>query len=246
MIAEIHKVRHRAKRALYDQTLPFLAALYRYNADDSSGWLLRALGIADPTYRTDFYTLTRIIDSIDAPGGTIAECGVYRGSTLLGMAHRLRTRGLKMDLIGFDSFEGFPEPDREDALPDGTYHPQAIKGVFNDAQYNELVRKIRLLGYSNNIRLVRGYFEDTLIRFKGMRFSLVHLDCDLYQSYMTCLKFFYSRIVPGGYIVFDEYDFSRAVYPGAKKAIDSFLADKSEKLMRFSDAASPRYFICKQ
>ena len=151
-----------------------------------------------------------------------------------------------MELIGFDSFEGFPEPDVEDALPNRTYHARTLKGVFRDAEYNELVRKIRLLGYSNNIRLVKGYFEDTLCRYRGMRFALVHLDCDLYQSYMTCLKFFYSRVVAGGYIVFDEYDFSDAVYPGAKKAIDSFLADKSEKLMRFDDATSPHYFIRKQ
>jgi len=89
----------------------------------------------------------------------------------------------------------------------------------------------------------KGYFEDTLERFKDLRFAGVNLDCDLYQSYLTCLEFFYPRVVPGGYIIFDDYGLP--AYPGAQKAVDSFLAAKPEKITRFSEALTERYFIRK-
>jgi Macrocin-O-methyltransferase (TylF) len=186
------------------------------------------------------------VDSINDPTAVIAECGVYRGSTLLGMAHRLCVRDLRdVKLIGFDSFEGFPEPTTEDALPDGTYHSQTKRGICNDTRFGELAARIRLLGYSHNVRLIKGYFKDTLYQFEDISFSLVHLDCDLYESYMTCLRFFYPRILPGAHIVFDEYEPAASVYPGAQKAINSFLTDKPEKLERFAEATSPRHFIRK-
>jgi O-methyltransferase len=96
------------------------------------------------------------------------------------------------------------------------------------------------------VTLVKGYFEETLSAWGDRQFSVVHIDCDLYQSYLTCLDFFYPRMVPGGHIVFDEYDFIADVYPGAQKAIDEFLADKPEKITGFPESPIPRYFIVKQ
>ena len=49
----------------------------------------------------------------------------------------------------------------------------------------------------------------------------------------------------GGYIVFDEYDYSKPVYPGAQKAIDEFLKDKPEKITCFKETKHPRHFIRK-
>jgi hypothetical protein len=211
------------------------------------GIVLQFLGIADPSYRTDFPTLARIVREMEPKSGLIAECGVYRGATLLGMTHILKTCGATdYHLVGFDSFEGFPDPVREDALPDGSYHRRALKGAFSDTSYQELNRKIHALGFQGDITLVKGYFENTLGNWRDKEFAVVHLDCDLYQSYMTCLEFFYPRVRPGGFIVFDEYDFIADVYPGAQKAIDTFLADKPEKIQKFAEPVKPRYFIVKR
>ena len=83
---------------------------------------------------------------------------------------------------------------------------------------------------------MKGYFEHVLSRVEDLLFSVVHIDCDLYQSYMTCLEFFYPRVVAGGFIVFDEDEFSATVYPCAQRAIDSFLADKAEPIECFPGA----------
>jgi hypothetical protein len=236
-----------ARRALINAVYPSGARRYRTGSGNAPVTLLKFLGIADASYRDGFYTLSRAVEEMPKDGAVLAECGVYRGSTLLGMANRLRDLGAKdFHLIGFDSFEGFPQPSPDDALSDGTYHPQATKGFFSDARYDDLQHRVELLGFQNEITLVKGYFENTLGQFADRRFSLVHLDCDLYDSYMTCLNFFYPRMRRGGYMVFDEYDFCASIYPGAQKAIDSFLSDKPEKIQRFPEAVSPRYFIVKE
>lgn len=232
----------RARAAVW----PGMARRYRNNPTNASKLMLTVLGIADPSYRSDFSTLSRIVDGIPSFEGSIIECGVYRGSTLLGMAHRLMQRGIKdVKLIGCDSFAGFPAPSKEDALSDGTYHERALQGVFNDTSYERLLKRVAALGYADRIQLEKGFFEDTLPKLSGMKFSLAHVDCDLYASYITCLNFLYPRIVSGGYMVFDEYDFSSPVYPGAQKAIDEFFADKPEKLQRFKDLDAARCYIQK-
>ncbi len=235
------------RNAAAQAAFPALASYYRsVRSGACPSWLLKILGIADPRYRPDFYTLCRATEAVARDGVLIAECGVYRGSTLLGMAQKLRMAQVPgWHLVGFDSFEGFPEPVAEDALSDGTFHPHTLKGAFGDASYDSLNARIAALGFEDQITLVKGYFENTLAGWADRRFAIAHIDCDLYQSYLTCLEFFYDRMIPGGFMIFDEYDFSASVYPGAQRAIDTFFFGKPEKIERFTEAHEPRYFIKK-
>ncbi|HET9232572.1 MAG TPA: TylF/MycF/NovP-related O-methyltransferase [Candidatus Eisenbacteria bacterium] len=236
------------RRTVASGLFPFLSRYYSSHATTCPDSILTLLGIANLTRRRDFVTLVRLVERIEDFQGAILECGVYRGATLLGMAHRLRLRGLhNVKIYGCDSFEGFPEPTQDDAGENASFHPHVHKGYFGDTRYERLLARIRALGYDDQIRLVKGFFENTLETLNGNRFSLVHLDVDLYGSYQTCLHWAYPRTLPGGYIVLDEYDFSEDVYPGAKRAIDEFLADKPEKLERFPapEVTVPRYFIKK-
>lgn len=216
--------------------IPMLSPFYKDNFD--SEFIQSILGIANVKYRRDFYTLNRIISSIDDFNGNVIECGTYKGCTLLGMANLLKKRGkIDVKIYGLDSFEGFPDPTKEDACSDGTFHDVAWKGYYKDASYSELVKRIDALGFSNQITLLKGFFEDTLPRLKNEKFKLVHLDCDLYQSYKTCLESLYDKVLPGGYFVFDDY-LSTSVYPGAQRAVDEFFKDKPEKVQFFNDKNS--------
>jgi len=197
--------------------------------------LTELAGIGDRVMHPHLATLCRIVDSLPVATATITECGVYRGTSLFAIAHRLRVRRMHTRVLGFDSFEGFPEPSPQDGEI-----KEARKGFFNDTRYEEVARKTERLGF-DNITLVKGYFDRTLSRYSNESFGLVHLDVDLFESYRTCLEFFYPRMVPGGYIICDDYEGSR--YPGAKIAIDSFLADKPERLETFEDLRNPRPFI---
>lgn len=225
---------------------PTLAWQYRNNPAKASRLALKLLGIADVSYRPNFRALAHAVKNAPVRKGAIIECGVFRGSTLLGIAHNLTIQGITdAELIGCDSFQGFPAPVTQDALEDGSFHERTRQGVFHETSFETLHAHVQALGYAQNIRLLKGFFADTLPQLADKFFSLVHLDCDLYESYLTCLNFLYPRLIPGGFMVFDEYDTSSAVYPGAKKAIDEFLIDKPEQLQRLGERTDARWFIVK-
>ena len=97
-----------------------------------------------------------------------------------------------------------------------------------------------------NLRVTKGYFEDTLPSSKVEKIALLHLDVDLYGSYKTCLNELYHKVVPGGVILFDEYKQkdTQQVFPGAAKAIDEFFANKPETMEY--DSRHEKYFTIKQ
>jgi hypothetical protein len=224
---------------------PILAPYYRSNVDRCPVFVLTVLGIGNVGNRPSFSTLERAISSIDRFDGAVVECGVYRGRTLLGMAHLLRQRGIGAKVFGLDSFEGFPEPTAKDAYGDGRFHFMAQEGYFGDVSFTELNGRINRLGFSDQVVLLKGFFEDTLPHLANERFTLVHLDCDLYESYKVCLEFLYDRVLPGGYIVFDEYDDPETEFPGAKRAIDEFFSHKPEQIQSFGESEHARVFIRK-
>ncbi|HTO91720.1 MAG TPA: TylF/MycF/NovP-related O-methyltransferase [Candidatus Sulfotelmatobacter sp.] len=219
------------------------AAIYRASPGTAPGLVLKRLGIATSRRREEFYTLERLTRELRAPRGAVLECGVYRGATLLGMTHILNCRGIKPRVFGLDSFEGFPEPTPQDAQESGAMHPDVHAGALADTSYQALLDRIRLLHWQDRITVIKGFFERTLPALDQQRFDLVHLDCDLYSSYRTCLEFVYPRMLPNSVIVLDDYKLPANVYPGADRAVDEFFADKPEKPQRFDHPKGLRSFV---
>ena len=191
-------------------------------------------------------SLEHLLSNIASFKGAIAECGVYNGYTLLGMAHILKKRKLKTKIYGLDSFRGLPAPKMEDQLKNGSFHEYSQEGVFKEASYTKLVTKIRFYGFSDQVTIIPGYFNEVLPILADEKFHLVHFDCDLYESYKTCLNFFYPRLVAGGYFVFDQYSNTNEIYPGPQKAIDDFFSNKPEKVQILKLKKHPRFIIQKQ
>ncbi|MEO8358623.1 MAG: TylF/MycF/NovP-related O-methyltransferase [Vicinamibacteria bacterium] len=176
--------------------------------------------------------------------GNMAECGVFRGSTLSTLAFFLKKWNSSKTIFGFDSFEGFDDSVRTDRQEGDTAYIDKESTLFT-ATSEQLVRdKIDLVRGTENLQLVKGFFDQTLTRFPSERFCFVHLDCDLYEAYKTCLAFFYPRLEQGGIILFDEYN--DAVYKGCNKAVDEYLADKPEKPVAIQQDNYIKYFIVKQ
>jgi len=97
--------------------------------------------------------------------------------------------------------------------------PETVLKALRDGRLRDEVIRDR-------IHLVRGWFQDTLPKYEG-KIALLHLDCDLHDSYKLALERLYDKVQPGGVILFDEYADDR--WPGASKAIDEFFADKAER-----------------
>jgi hypothetical protein len=193
--------------------------------------------------RTLYYS--RLFDMIRDLPGDVVECGVGIGHTLLIWTGLCYYEGRQRHMWGFDSFEGFPEPTAEDASP---RNPQ--KGEWNVATLKTINEKLLAAGFGPDwiraqVTLVKGFFEESLPKYAGDRIALLHIDADLYQSYMTVFNELYDRVVPGGVIALDEYmsTFEHYHYPGAQKAIDEFFADKKVKIIR--DDAFGKYYLIK-
>jgi len=151
--------------------------------------------------------------------GDAAECGVYRGGTAFLLADifaRQTSRPVALHL--FDTFSGMPASANED--------PSAHReGDFGDTSLSDVQRY--LAGFSNVIfhpGLIPGTFTGVVMQ----RFAFVHIDVDLYRSVRDCCEFFYPRLSPGGYMVFDDYGFAQ-YRNSARKAVDEFFDSTPER-----------------
>jgi hypothetical protein len=82
----------------------------------------------------------------------------------------------------------------------------------------------------NNIHLVQGLYQDTLKIDQKVAFA--HIDCDWYESVMTCLTQIVPHLSTGGKIIIDDYyDWS-----GCRTATDEYFKDKQTEF-KLSTAA---------
>jgi O-methyltransferase len=188
--------------------------------------------------------ILQLLDKIENVAGDIAECGVFRGRTLLPMALYTRQRGTDKQIIGFDSFAGFDDSIQIDINMGGADTDEYRKvGGFSATSPDLVLAKVRRFCLTN-VELAIGFFPQTLPRYHDRKFAFVHLDCDTYLSYKECLEFFYPAVTEGGIILLDEYN--DPPWPGCNKAVDEFLADKPEKPIRIISDNYEKYYIVKQ
>src|SRR5689334_17116942 len=166
-----------------------------------------------------------ILDQTAKLDGDVAECGVWRGRTLIAMGIYLRQMHSPKILWGFDSFEGFKHE---------TPH------TFRDTSARLVEEKAAIFRLSN-VRVVPGYFQQSLQTIQSCRFSFVHIDCDIYESYKECLQFFFPRMVRDGVILFDEYDDPE--WPGANRAVDEFCRQAKLSLESVVSGNFRKFFI---
>ncbi|MEJ0015375.1 MAG: TylF/MycF/NovP-related O-methyltransferase [Acetobacteraceae bacterium] len=173
-----------------------------------------------------FYFLSLAFDQICREDiiGDFAELGVYRGNTATVIARMARRLGRTAYL--FDTFEGFDRKDLQGV--DAAVQPDA----FGDTS----LAAVRAAVGEANVAFMQGYFPDTAAGVPDdARFSLVHIDCDLYAPILSGLRYFYPRLVPGGFLI--VHDYSSLCWAGAEKAIDEFFADKPEAVIPLPDGA---------
>jgi O-methyltransferase len=149
--------------------------------------------------------------------GNIIECGVYRAGTTVLLARELRRLGLHKQIYALDSFSGF-EPEIETEIADGRV-PQEGRTAFTLNSVDYVRRKLHVLGVEAAVRVVPGFFEQTLPGIDD-RFCLALVDCDLEKSTEFCLGHLWPRLVEGGAMVVDDYQ--NPFYPGAAIAADRF------------------------
>ena len=189
-----------------------------------------------------FVDLLRQIREID---GDIVECGVGPGRALFEFSVISAALDRPRRIYGFDTFEGLPDPAREDGAANARrggiwrYSREHVRDALKLAGLDE--------GFvSSAITLVQGDFARTLPRYRERAdrngIAFLHIDADLYASYRTALECLYEDVVPGGIIAFDEY--MDDAWPGATRAVDEFFANLPERVVK--SPTSHQWYVVKE
>ena len=153
-----------------------------------------------------------------ALGGEFWECGVYKGGTAILLAKVIAeygaSSGTKLHL--FDTFEGMPDVNAQK-----DWHKS---GDFKDTSEEAVSSRV---GHPEHVVTHKGFIPDTFKGLENSKISFAHIDVDIYQSILDSLNFIYPRLMPGGFIIFDDYGFPTC--PGARQAVDEFFAHKPEQ-----------------
>tara|TARA_B100001939_G_scaffold90239_1_gene77318 strand:- start:347 stop:1105 length:759 start_codon:yes stop_codon:yes gene_type:complete len=193
--------------------------------------------------------------SLNVPGD-IAEFGVFHGFDLMTWANLLETYsiGNRTKIVyGFDNWKGFKKIMTEDGgenkkmqRTSGGYAPKMNKKDLVEAI--KIFDEDRFIPQKPRVKLIEGDISKTIIEFTeknpGIRFSLVHFDCDLYEPTSIALPIVWERLSKGGVLIFDEYAIKE--WPGETKAVDEFLEKKKNiRLRTFDWTNAPAAYLIK-
>jgi O-methyltransferase len=181
------------------------------------------------------YALYKAVEYIVRSGvpGDFAECGVWRGGSVMMMALALKAfGGVGRRLHCFDTFEGMPPPGERDVRHDTGEAAAdllaADEGFHARATLDEVERNLAATGYPLElVTYCRGKVEDTLPAAAPDRVALLRLDTDWYQSTKHELQCLYPRLSVGGVLIIDDYGFFR----GARQATDEYFAEAGAPIL---------------
>lgn len=192
--------------------------------------------------------------------GAYVECGVWKGGVggfmaLANMAFGKCRRPIHL----FDAFGDICEPDpevdgeralaevekltgRERATMSGALSPLSgiydrLGGPGDEGAVREFVAEE--IGYGHeNVITHRGWFQNTLPGADTGPIAILRLDGDWYASTKECLEHLYDRVVPGGFVIIDDY----GCYDGCRRAVDEFLMTRGSAYLNFV-SRDVRYII---
>ncbi|MDQ3720947.1 MAG: TylF/MycF family methyltransferase [Actinomycetota bacterium] len=151
--------------------------------------------------------------------GDLIETGVWRGGATIFMRGILAAHGVRDRTVwAADSFEGLPRADTEPypADADGALwhleHRLAIS--LEEVQGN--FERYGLL--DDQVRFLKGWFKDTLHTVPDPQWAVIRLDGDMYGSTMEALTALYPNLMPGGYVIVDDY----SAIDVCRRAVDDY------------------------
>ena len=156
--------------------------------------------------------------------GAFVELGSNTGGTAVLMLATLRDYAPRRLLYAADSFQGLPSPTEEDAI-NMSAHRRWRRGQHRATlkEFNSNMRRNGMYDGDgpSRLRVLEGWFSETLPRAKIGPISFLRLDGDLYASTMDGLVHLYDKVVPGGMIYADDY-----MAVGCRRALHEFRAKR--------------------
>lgn len=181
-------------------------------------WPAEALTMIGMKRLTSLQECVETVIADDIPGDLV-ECGVWRGGASILMRAVLAAYGDETRNVWLcDSFEGVPPPDAANYKADkgDRLHLAAPILAVSEQDVRANFRRYGLL--DDRVRVVAGWFKDTLHDAPIERISVLRLDGDLYESTIQGLDGLYDRLSPGGFCIIDDYH----AIEGCRKAVTDY------------------------
>lgn len=166
--------------------------------------------------------LLRCLESTAALQGAVVECGVAKGLSFLHLCFDEATRRAGWRGAGFvvvDSFEGLSEPGIEDRAFEGlaATERRRVESMTQAGYFAfdfETVSR-RIWDRFPDVAIHRGWIPPVFGDMPERRYRFVHVDVDLYAPTLAAFEYFVPRLVSGGIIATDDYN-----WPGGRQAVD--------------------------
>ena len=172
-------------------------------------WPLQGLTMVGLRRLDDLQACVEQIVGDDVPGDLI-EAGAWRGGASILMRATLDALGAGRTVCVADSFQGFPAGDESAS--------DLSRQDYLAVPLAEVRENFARLGLRDGVEFVPGFFEDTLPGLADRRWAVVRLDADTYEPTRAALDALYPGLVPGGYLIVDDY----RSFEGCRRAVDEF------------------------
>lgn len=171
-------------------------------------WLAEHYTPFDQSARERFYLAATnfLFSNYSEPlaNGYYLEFGCHKARTMR-FAWKHTQYNFAFTYVGFDSFEGLPEPDPLDRQADWK------KGSFAVTE-EDFIATVRSAGMpADRLRTVKGFYDKTLTpetasKFLPRKATIIYVDCDLYKSTVPVLNFIVPFLQPGTIVAFDDWN----------------------------------------
>jgi Macrocin-O-methyltransferase (TylF) len=196
---------------------------------------------------TQVVSRIKLFEMIREMPGSIVECGVYKGNSLLLLLQLslvMEPYAINRSIYGFDTFEGFRSISEQN-------DPQDInQSMFSDTEFNlirdciELNDIVRPVNRIPRVKLIKGDIVETVPKFvaanKDLCISLLILDTDLYESSKVALQEFLPHMHKGAIVVLDEVCYTK--FAGETIAFKEVCNLRDVELRKFPFDTSVGYF----
>lgn len=195
------------------------------------------LAAARPFTKTNLERMAALVNAVNYVvqnkiPGDMAECGVWRGGSMVVVARTLLLNGdTSRSLYLYDTFEGMSAPSEHDKSFDGVAADLQLardqdrkNGIWCEAGLDDVRANIAATGYPMaKVFFIKGKVEDTIPASSHIPASiaLLRLDTDWYESTKHELVHLYPRLVRRGVLIIDDYGH----WQGARKAVDEYFEE---------------------
>ncbi len=177
----------------------------------------------DPLKRRDRFRflISKFKETLSLPG-VVAECGCFKGLSSHLMCKTIKSKISTFKGEGFqifDSFEGLSKLQDEDCdIATSSHNDRPPSEIMKEGNFAVDLERVRAnLSEFPNIQYFKGWIPHSFPSENTNKYRFVHVDVDLYQPTLDSFEYFWPKILPGGIMLCDDFNWS-----GAEKAVKEF------------------------